>query len=538
MFNFTYNPITRLTGLSLVIIAIFLAFGFYVVSAINEIQDYNALNYRLDNILYHTNQCRIAKEEFLLGAYTDENFVTKGTNASYEAFRRSKDSVTAKLATIATDPILRHLDRTAFVKSISTDFEEYDRLFIQIAALMKEKGFKDLGIEGKMREAIHFIENSPSGIDKVSLLTLRRHEKDFILRKDFQYVDKFRQEFDKFQKQIANLETGDTEKKADLAALVAYRENFEKLVSVEKQIGLKADEGIRRQLADKYTALESQINNLVSQLKVATVSKNREVNFNIMLLFLIVMAAFVWALRFLLLSVAKPIGELRQAADRISKGNLNVNIEDVKSSRLLVRLIDSFGSILEKLKTVMTQIEAISVRKIKEELPLTDQDDEVTKILNKIIRELRQIDEEEAKRTWFTQGLAQTADLLRLSQSEAGKNRYDSVIKNFVTTLSANQGALFVIENEDDTEAAHLEMKACYAYDRKKYLDKKIYKGEGLAGQVWQEGDTVLLTEIPADYVEITSGLGQANPSSIVIVPLKINGPGGGYRRTGFFQGF
>jgi PAS domain S-box-containing protein len=66
-------------------------------------------------------------------------------------------------------------------------------------------------------------------------------------------------------------------------------------------------------------------------------------------------------------------------------------------------------------------------------------------------------------------------------------------------------------------------MKACYAWDKKKFLNHKIYRGEGLAGQAWQEGDMVYLTEIPQNYIKIASGLGDANPTSVLIVPLKVN---------------
>jgi PAS domain S-box-containing protein len=66
-------------------------------------------------------------------------------------------------------------------------------------------------------------------------------------------------------------------------------------------------------------------------------------------------------------------------------------------------------------------------------------------------------------------------------------------------------------------------MKACYAWDKKKFLNQQIHKGEGLAGQAWQEGDIVYLTEVPQNYIRITSGLGDSNPTSVLIVPLKVN---------------
>ena len=68
-----------------------------------------------------------------------------------------------------------------------------------------------------------------------------------------------------------------------------------------------------------------------------------------------------------------------------------------------------------------------------------------------------------------------------------------------------------------------LELKACYAYERKKYIEKRIEIGMGLLGQCYLEGATVFMTSVPDNYLQITSGLGQANPKCLILVPLKMN---------------
>ena len=135
--------------------------------------------------------------------------------------------------------------------------------------------------------------------------------------------------------------------------------------------------------------------------------------------------------------------------------------------------------------------------------------------------QLKKISQDEKERNWATEGLAKFADILRQDNNDL-KALADCVLSNLVKYLNANQGALFML-NDEDHHDAHLEMMACYAYDRKKYMKRRISFGEGLAGQSFLEKEAIYMTKVPDHYVSIGSGLGDARPSVLLIVPLKIN---------------
>src|SRR5690606_32806940 len=128
----------------------------------------------------------------------------------------------------------------------------------------------------------------------------------------------------------------------------------------------------------------------------------------------------------------------------------------------------------------------------------------------------------EQERSWVNEGLARFVEILRSRNNDTLKRLSDSILQNLVSYLKANQGALFLL-NDDDPNDIFLEMTACYAYDRKKFVEKKLNLGEGITGQAMLEKDTVYITDVPQDFIKITSGLGEAVPRNILVVPLRLD---------------
>jgi transcriptional regulator with GAF, ATPase, and Fis domain len=133
---------------------------------------------------------------------------------------------------------------------------------------------------------------------------------------------------------------------------------------------------------------------------------------------------------------------------------------------------------------------------------------------------MSQVAEADRQRNWASEGLAKFADIFRTS-NQAEDFTY-IIISNLVKYLDANQGGLFIV-NDTEKDDVYLELVASYAYEKRKFLVKRIELSEGLIGESFREGGTVYMTEVPDNYVNITSGLGEANPKSVLLVPLKLN---------------
>jgi len=145
---------------------------------------------------------------------------------------------------------------------------------------------------------------------------------------------------------------------------------------------------------------------------------------------------------------------------------------------------------------------------------------DMRKNLKKALDEEQKRKHEDEQRNWVNSGLAKFADILRQNNNNL-QALADNVTQNLLDYLNANQGGLFIL-NEDDEDKPQLELLSAFAYNRKKFRQKTILIGEGLVGNCALEKHTVHLKEIPENYLDITSGLGEAPPRSLLIVPLKL----------------
>jgi hypothetical protein len=140
--------------------------------------------------------------------------------------------------------------------------------------------------------------------------------------------------------------------------------------------------------------------------------------------------------------------------------------------------------------------------------------------LTKMRDQLKQIKKEEEKRLWSNEGLTKFSEIVRNHQQNLGELSQE-IVRFLSKYLHAQQAGLFILN--DSEEKPYLELKACYAYDRKKFVERKIDIGIGLIGQTFLEGETTLLTKIPKGYTYITSGMGETTPSCVLILPMKYN---------------
>ena len=272
------------------------------------------------------------------------------------------------------------------------------------------------------------------------------------------------------------------------------------------------------------------INKQVEQITISnsqTASEYKSFTNMLMLMTLILIFLSIIIAIFIIRSLIRPINYIKATLTDMSRGILPSN--DIPQGK------DEIGQMSKALNGLVRGLKAISDFSLQigkgnfdsNFHPLSEEDILGNALIN-MREELKKAAQDEEKRkkeddqrNWATQGLAKFGEILRQNNNSLDDLSYN-IISHLVKYLDANQGGLFLINaNGEDEEL--IELNACYAYDRKKFLEKRIEMGEGLVGRCVQEKGTIYLTDIPKEYIKITSGLGDDNPRSLLLVPLAVN---------------
>jgi CheY-like chemotaxis protein/signal transduction histidine kinase/HAMP domain-containing protein len=138
--------------------------------------------------------------------------------------------------------------------------------------------------------------------------------------------------------------------------------------------------------------------------------------------------------------------------------------------------------------------------------------------LNQMIANLKETTERNAEQDWLKTNLARFS---RMMQGQKDLKTVSGLIMSELTPLvSAHHGAFYLA----DEEQSALKLIASYAFKERKHVANTFREGEGLVGQAALEKKPILLTNVPDDYIRITSGLGEAPPRNIIVLPVLFEG--------------
>ena len=141
--------------------------------------------------------------------------------------------------------------------------------------------------------------------------------------------------------------------------------------------------------------------------------------------------------------------------------------------------------------------------------------------INEMIRNLKETTQKNMEQDWLKTNIAKHTRMLQ-GQRDL-RTVADLILKEVAPLVSAQYGAFYIVDTQD-TEEPTLRMAAGYAISESDSAGKAFRWGEGLVGQCARDARRILLTTVPAGYIGIRSGLGEAAPNSIVVLPVLFEG--------------
>ncbi|NOK06147.1 MULTISPECIES: HAMP domain-containing protein [unclassified Myxococcus] len=141
--------------------------------------------------------------------------------------------------------------------------------------------------------------------------------------------------------------------------------------------------------------------------------------------------------------------------------------------------------------------------------------------INQMIVNLRETTQKNQEQDWLKTNLAKFSGMMQGQKSLDAVSRL--IMSELTPLVSAHHGAFFLV---DGAEAGTplLKLTSTYAYRERKHIANRFRFGEGLVGQCALERKTILLTQVPEDYITISSGLGEAAPLNIIVLPVLFEG--------------
>src|SRR5262249_2006611 len=188
------------------------------------------------------------------------------------------------------------------------------------------------------------------------------------------------------------------------------------------------------------------------------------------------------------------------------------------------QLTDNVNQLAASLTTQIRAISEVATAVTKGDLTraiAVEAEGEVAKLkdnINQMIVNLRETTQKNTEQDWLKTNLAKFSSMMQ------GQKNLDTVSRLIMSQLtplvSAHHGAFFMMDSEDNV----LKLVATYAYKERKSVANRFHLGEGLVGQCALEKKSILLTKVPPDYIAISSGLGEATPLNIIVLPVLFEG--------------
>ncbi|MBA6263881.1 MAG: methyl-accepting chemotaxis protein [Colwellia sp.] len=289
----------------------------------------------------------------------EKDFLARKELKYFEQFNQQYNALLKDIIVLdsAYKSIGRDLSELEQLRSVVSDYQE---LFTTLVDAQKEIGLspKD-GLYGLLRSSVHVVEDSIGTNDYKllsNMLQLRRNEKDFMLRLDEKYVDRWNNAADTFVEDINSSELSADVKVQIIENLSLYQQAFKDFVAGQKRLGFTAKEGVKGDMRKAVHQVDDILDKLVTLSKNEVVAHTKFVDLVAYSVFFVVLIIAIGFAIFVSRSILSGINQLNETMKRVSDTqDLSLSVS-TNSNDEVGEMANSFNDMLGKFRNLITAV--------------------------------------------------------------------------------------------------------------------------------------------------------------------------------------
>lgn len=333
----------------------------------DKTEEVKSLVMDVNEVWENTLQLRRAEKDFLLRAKSDADYFKTGEISYIDKFNKYMDQNQILLDSISTHPVVVEFELHHQVESVRAYFDTYESKFMLITDRTKKRGFQDWGLIGEMREAVYGLDELMTN-DKMlaDVLTLRRHEKDYLLRGDLKYDQRMKTKVEDMKNYLENPTASDI--------LDKYYATFTAILQIDESIGRDENSGLRGELRSAVHNVEPAVEELIANVEKSGEEQIASLYSIITLIIVISMVVSTLISFWVFRSISKPIKSANKVIKALAEGDLNHDVE-VNGKDEIAEMMKNLEQMIHKLRDIVSTIVtgSINIAEASQELSSSSQ---------------------------------------------------------------------------------------------------------------------------------------------------------------------
>ncbi|MCF6366161.1 MAG: GAF domain-containing protein [Bacteroidales bacterium] len=501
---------------------------FYIGINVNTLSDINTFYENLNQFTIVSVQLKDDLSFFKTEKHTDDFFETSTDESTKNVYNTKNDlsEINRKLKEYKSAERYEVLPHFNLNETLLSEYSEKFNLLIKNTVetgnvkygYLQKLNYEESRINDIVSETedIYFEFNDIKSLKQQYFLSLKPNIADEFIIKQQELIRKI--------KQNDNESSYDTNKRLIIDALAEYLNYFKQIVRLHQIAGTSYYGGL-------YNELDMLSEEMIINISdAAQISKNhirqdyRQYK-QVLVLFIGIYIVVILLILFLLYKYLK-----KGFVDIKNKVNKLV-FED--NSLPFFKTEKFFNNVLNMLRTHESDlgikkevVENLTLGKIEHSYTFNEKDllgQSIVNLQNTMIENKKNAQIEEEKRKIedkHKEGTAKFGRILRRHVGDIDSLSYE-LISELVNFIDAEIGGIYVIDKQKGKTV--LRLRASYAYNEKKMIQKEIELGEGLIGTCAVDKSTFHIDKVDDDYIKVVSGFGHTKPTSIIISPILVD---------------